>query len=70
METVSTTQIIPIVIGSNEDTVKISEKLRAEGFYIPAIRPPTVPEGTSRLRISLTADCKLEDFARVLDIVR
>ena len=70
MDTVSTTQIIPIVIGSNEDTVKISEKLRAEGFYIPAIRPPTVPEGTSRLRISLTADCKLEDFARVLDIVR
>lgn len=70
MDTVSTTQIIPIVIGSNEDTVKISEKLRAEGFYIPAIRPPTVPEGTSRLRISLTADCKLEDFAKVLDIVR
>ena len=70
IETVSTTHIIPIVIGSNEDTVKISEKLRAEGYYIPAIRPPTVPEGTSRLRISLTADCKLEDFARVLEIVR
>ena len=70
IETVSTTHIIPIVVGSNDDTVKISEKLRAEGYYIPAIRPPTVPEGTSRLRISLTADCKLEDFARVLDIVR
>ena len=70
IETVSITHIIPIVVGSNDDTVKISEKLRAEGYYIPAIRPPTVPEGTSRLRISLTADCKLEDFARVLDIVR
>ena len=70
IETVSTTHIIPIVVGSNDDTVKISEKLRAEGYYIPAIRPPTVPEGTSRLRISLTADCKLEDFAKVLDIVR
>ena len=70
IETVSATHIIPIVVGSNDDTVKISEKLRAEGYYIPAIRPPTVPEGTSRLRISLTADCKLEDFAKVLDIVK
>lgn len=69
LKTISSTHIIPIVIGSNEDTVKVSEKLRAEGFYIPAIRPPTVPEGTSRLRISLTADCKLEDFEQVLNLV-
>ena len=69
LKTISSTHIIPIVIGSNDDTVKVSEKLRAEGFYIPAIRPPTVPEGTSRLRISLTADCKLEDFEQVLNLV-
>ena len=69
VSTVSTTHIIPILIRSNENTVKISEKLRAEGFYIPAIRPPTVPEGTSRLRISLTADSKLEDFKRALAII-
>lgn len=69
IETVSSTHIIPIIIGSNLDTIKISEKLRAEGYYIPAIRPPTVPEGSSRLRISLTADCKLDDFKRVLEIV-
>ena len=68
-QTVSSSHIIPIVIGSNNNTVKISEKLRAEGFYIPAIRPPTVPEGSSRLRISLTADAKLEDFRRVLEII-
>ncbi len=69
IKTPSESQIIPIIIGSNEDTLKLSEKLRAEGYYIPAIRPPTVPEGTSRLRISLTADCKLEDFEKLLDII-
>ncbi len=69
IETVSGSHIIPIIIGENEKTVKVSEKLRSLGFYIPAIRPPTVPEGTSRLRISLTADCRLEDFERMLDLV-
>ena len=69
LNTVSTTHIIPIVIGANEDTIKVSEKLRAEGFYIPAIRPPTVPEGSSRLRISLTADSRIEDFKQVLEII-
>lgn len=68
IETVSQTHIIPVIIGSNDDTVNIAERLRAEGFYIPAIRPPTVPEGTSRLRISLTADSKLEDFKHALEI--
>lgn len=67
--TVSNSQIIPIIIGSNDDTIKISEKLKSKGYYIPAIRPPTVPEGSSRLRISLTADCKIEDFEKILDII-
>ena len=67
--TPSTTHIIPIVIGSNEDTVRISEELRSMGYYIPAIRPPTVPEGSSRLRISLTADCKEDELKKVLDFV-
>lgn len=70
LTTPSTTHIIPILLGDNERTLKVSEKLRSEGFYIPAIRPPTVPEGTSRLRISLTADCRVDDFKRVLDIIK
>lgn len=65
----SKTHIIPIIIGSNEATVRISEKLKAEGFYIPAIRPPTVPEGKSRLRISLTSNTKLEDLKRLVRII-
>ncbi len=67
--TPSSSHIIPIIIGDNDKTVKVSEKLRSMGYYIPAIRPPTVPVGTSRLRISLTADCMLEDFEKVLDTV-
>ena len=70
IQTPSLTHIIPLVIGDNEKTLKVSEKLRSMGYYIPAIRPPTVPEGTSRLRISLTADCRLEDFEEVLSVVR
>ena len=66
IETVSSSHIIPIVIGSNEETLKISEKLKSLGYYVPAIRPPTVPEGTSRLRISLTADINLQDFDYLL----
>lgn len=68
--TPSVTHIIPVVIGSNEKTLLVSEKLREEGFYIPAIRPPTVPDGTSRLRISLTADSKAEDFERILQCIK
>ena len=67
--TPSKTHIIPIVIGDNEKTIKISEKLRSMGYYIPAIRPPTVPVGTSRLRISLTADCSLYDFEKIISVI-
>lgn len=66
ISTVSASHIIPIIIGGNEETLRISEKLRSLGYYIPAIRPPTVPIGTSRLRISLTADCKLQDFETII----
>ena len=54
------THIIPLVIGSNDKTLEVAEKLKGEGYYIPAIRPPTVPIGSSRLRLSLTAD--LDEF--------
>lgn len=68
IQTPSKTHIIPLLVGDNKKTLKLSEQLRSKGFYIPAIRPPTVPEGTSRLRLSLTSDCRLEDFETVLSI--
>ena len=47
--------IIPIVIGEDEAALKLSVELQENGFYVPVIRPPTVPKGTSRLRVSLSA---------------
>jgi 8-amino-7-oxononanoate synthase len=50
----SASQIVPILLGNNEDTLDAAEHLQRDGFAVRAIRPPTVPEGTSRLRLSLT----------------
>ncbi|MFT3858742.1 MAG: 8-amino-7-oxononanoate synthase [Aquabacterium sp.] len=51
----SETAIQPLVIGSNEQALAVMDKLDQQGVWVPAIRPPTVPEGTARLRISLSA---------------
>jgi 8-amino-7-oxononanoate synthase len=51
----SDTAIQPLVIGGNEAALKVMERLDEQGVWVPAIRPPTVPEGTARLRISLSA---------------
>lgn len=64
------TQIVPVIIGENNKTVKIAEQLRAKGFYILPVRPPTVPVNTSRLRLSLTADITFDEFKTVIDMVK
>jgi 8-amino-7-oxononanoate synthase len=51
----SDTAIQPLVIGSNADALAVMAQLDEQGVWVPAIRPPTVPEGTARLRISLSA---------------
>ncbi|MBK8963503.1 MAG: 8-amino-7-oxononanoate synthase [Candidatus Competibacteraceae bacterium] len=51
----SPTAIQPLLIGGNEEAVRLSERLFSRGLWVPAIRPPTVPAGTARLRISLSA---------------
>jgi 8-amino-7-oxononanoate synthase len=58
----SQSQIIPIVIGDNEKAVAISQKLRTQGIIAPAIRPPTVPAGTARLRLSVTLAHHVDDL--------
>jgi 8-amino-7-oxononanoate synthase len=51
----SITAIQPLIIGENDATVALSKALWERGLWVPAIRPPTVPKGTARLRISLSA---------------
>nr|WP_246591136.1 8-amino-7-oxononanoate synthase [Aminobacter anthyllidis] len=59
----SGSQILPIVIGDNARAMALAEALQARGFDVRGIRPPTVPEGTARLRISLTLNVSEDDVA-------
>ncbi len=61
----SETAIHPIVMGTAGRAVSASRELASRGFLVPAIRPPSVPEGTSRLRVSLSAAHTAEDVARL-----
>lgn len=60
-------QIIPVPIGDNARSVRIAQKLRGEGFDIRAIRPPTVPEGTARLRLSVTLNVTGDDVSTMVE---
>ncbi len=51
----SETPIQPVIVGGSERALAVSARLRERGFYVPAIRPPTVPQGSARLRITLSA---------------
>jgi 8-amino-7-oxononanoate synthase len=62
-------QIIPVIIGDNDKSVKMAEKLQEQGLYIRAIRPPTVPKGTARLRISVTLAHEKKDLEKAADIL-
>ena len=57
-------------MGSNEDALRLAEGLRERGILIPAIRPPTVPQGQARLRISLSAGHTAEDVDALLNALR
>ena len=63
----STSPIQPLVVGDPARAVDLSRALKQRGLLISAIRPPTVPEGTSRLRVTLTAAHRLADVDHLLD---
>ena len=62
--------IVPVVIGKSEAALAASQLLEAEGYLAVAIRPPTVPDGTARLRLSFSAAHPDAEIARLADIVR
>lgn len=62
--------IVPVVVGSSDRAAALSDALATEGLVVPPIRPPTVPEGTARLRFTLTARHDARDIERALDTCR
>jgi 8-amino-7-oxononanoate synthase len=62
----SASQIVPVLLGNNEDTLKAAAHLQLEGFAVRAIRPPTVPSGKGRLRLSLTALIEEQELQRLV----
>ena len=65
----SESQIIPVVVGENEKVMRIAHRLREQDILVGAIRPPTVPEGTARLRISLSLAHSEADIDRAIELI-
>ena len=66
----SITPIQPLVIGANADAVRLSQALLQHGLLVPAIRTPTVPAGTARLRITLSAAHSTDDVTQLVEALR
>ncbi|MBK8522942.1 MAG: 8-amino-7-oxononanoate synthase [Betaproteobacteria bacterium] len=66
----SETAIQPIIVGDNAECVRVAEALLERGLWVPAIRPPTVPKGTARLRVSLSATHTEAHVAALVDALK
>lgn len=66
----SRTAIQPVIVGSNEKALAVSARLREQGFFVPAIRPPTVPANTARLRVSLSAAHSLDEVQALIEAIQ
>ena len=65
----SVSHIVPMIVGASEDTILKAEELQRKGFYALPVRPPTVPEGTSRIRFSLTADITEHEIDQLIKLI-
>lgn len=66
----SSSAIQPIIIGSNQAVLEVAQKLREAHIWVPAIRPPTVPKNTARLRVTLQADHTIEQLERLIQTLQ
>lgn len=66
----SQSHIVPVIIGENDKTVEMCDILYQNGYFTLPIRPPTVPVGTSRIRISLTTEIEEKDMDKLLEILK
>ena len=65
----SESHIVPVLVGSNANAIKLSEALYHAGYHAPAIRYPTVPEGKARLRINMTAEMEISEIHSLAETV-
>jgi 8-amino-7-oxononanoate synthase len=63
----SNSQIVPLIVGSNKAAVDLAAALQQQGFAVRAVRPPSVPAGTARLRLSMTANLTMRDVETFVD---
>lgn len=66
---IGSSHIVPFLIGKSEDSTRVSAELAEQGFCASAIRPPTVPSGTSRIRFSLSANMPEQEIDRLIETV-
>ena len=67
---VPNTAIIPVMIGDNDKAVYLSQQLKQQGMWVSAIRPPTVPVGTARLRFCVSAAHSSQQIADLLQVMQ
>ena len=58
---------MPVMAGDSSEAVRKASEMQQAGFYLLPVRPPTVPEGTSRLRVSMTAAITMDEVKKALD---
>jgi 7-keto-8-aminopelargonate synthetase-like enzyme len=62
--------IIPVIFGSEEAALGAAQAIFERGILVPAVRPPTVPKGSSRLRVTLSCDHRDDDVEKLLEALR
>jgi 8-amino-7-oxononanoate synthase len=66
----TTTAIIPVIVGSDDNAIMMTDWCQRRGLFVLPILPPAVPQGTARLRLNVTCSHSLEDIDHALEIIK